>query len=345
MSITKDETLTMKGIAIILMGFLHMFSETSVARYSVDFWPFSEKIIMRVIAQGNICVAFFVFVTCYGLTKKLDTLIENNDTLGVSKSVIKRYIGLLMNFWCVFIPVIIYIVCIGKFPDVYGRGLKGIGYMLLDGVGGAHMFQTPSANYQWWYLSFAIQIIAAVPIILCLYRKVGIIFPLTAIILPRALGIVDPNIMVYLFTISLGIMLAKENFVWKEKLWRWIGLLMFMVFLFVRIKLGFVSWFIIDGLICIMIVWIIKGFLVKWKVIDNVLKLFGKHSMNIFFVQVFLWEFYMPPTYLFKLKHFLLIFVIGMLVALLFSLGLEYAKNKIHFYDLVEKLKCKVDMI
>ncbi len=73
---TKDDTLKVKGVAIILMLFHHCF--LNAARYEgqiVSFSPFNEADVNYWCLFFKICVPIFVFLSAYGITisyKKVD---------------------------------------------------------------------------------------------------------------------------------------------------------------------------------------------------------------------------------------------------------------------------------
>lgn len=73
----------------------------------------------------------------------------------------------------------------------YGNSVaEAIVYFILDGLGVADLFGTPTLVATWWYMSFAIVIIIIFPLLILLYKKIGSMSMLLfAAIMPRIIKI------------------------------------------------------------------------------------------------------------------------------------------------------------
>ena len=78
MKFSKDDTLCMKGIAILILFFHHNYlGPDRWLNSPISFYPFSQSQIMYIAKFLKICVGMFVFLTGYGMlasvkTKSLD---------------------------------------------------------------------------------------------------------------------------------------------------------------------------------------------------------------------------------------------------------------------------------
>lgn len=96
---SKNDSLAVKGIAIIMMIFHHCFIEIPVLdQYGVSFGSLSREKVVWLCLWLKICVSLFAFVSGYGLytsyKKKNGSKVE---------WVIRRLIKTLSGFWIVFI--------------------------------------------------------------------------------------------------------------------------------------------------------------------------------------------------------------------------------------------------
>ncbi len=82
--------------------------------------------------------------------------------------------------------------------------------MIIDASGLASFFGTPSYNETWWYMSVAILMVFAMPLLISLYDHFGLSAVVVAAMLTY-LGIPLTAFTTYLFTMLLGIMAASEN--------------------------------------------------------------------------------------------------------------------------------------
>lgn len=104
---TKQDTLFIKGCAILFLLFHHCF--LSPGRYKnleVIFFPFTEYQVNHIAAFFKICVGIFVFLTAYEITASLKDKyngleIKNQDLVHYASN---RYIKLFMGWIIFFCP-------------------------------------------------------------------------------------------------------------------------------------------------------------------------------------------------------------------------------------------------
>ena len=75
MKFSKDDTLCMKGIAILILFFHHNYLGPDLAGSNspISFYPFSQSQIMYIAKLLKICVGMFVFLTGYGMLASVKT--------------------------------------------------------------------------------------------------------------------------------------------------------------------------------------------------------------------------------------------------------------------------------
>lgn len=122
MVFTKENTLQIKGIAIILMLFHHCFNWPGMyENISISFFPLTESIVNNISWFGKICVSIFCFLSAYGLT-----ISYNNNRKAIDMWYKSRLIQLFKNYWFVYIIAIVVCSCIDQFPFYtfwYERGI------------------------------------------------------------------------------------------------------------------------------------------------------------------------------------------------------------------------------
>lgn len=116
-SLSKTDTVALKGIAILAMLFHHIYTcpPAGVEPY--------DGILLFLGALGKVCVSMFLFCSAYGLSVQYAGTETIEDSI---KFVVKRLIRFYVNYWFVFLIF----VPIGVF--IFGRTLADAGniYMI-----------------------------------------------------------------------------------------------------------------------------------------------------------------------------------------------------------------------
>ena len=106
MQLSKNDSLALKGIAILMMYVHHFYlSPDRWAGYAVDFFPLTADMTVYIAEFFKTCVCIFVFITGYGMTQSLkknhpDLNVSPQDTLSYTRH---RLISLLSNFIFVYL--------------------------------------------------------------------------------------------------------------------------------------------------------------------------------------------------------------------------------------------------
>ena len=338
---TQKHTNICKGIAIILMYIHHLFGDANAE--GMDRVVFNWLSAEQWVAFGQICkicVAIFVFLTAYGTSLQIE-----NGKVGEAASV-RRYKKLLMGFWVIYVDSQIVSLFVERTRiSVYGSNIIGRWfYTILDSLGLARAFGTPTYNATWWYMSFAVILIFIIPMLYKVVETWGVSVLVLIAIVPRMAGMdMSTYFWWYIFTVILGIYCA-QNHIFGEiyscmrripvlYYCGWVivaGLLYCLIF--IRKSYGYAS--TIDGLVAFCICYLVYAYLEKIKFINVILECLGKHSMNMFLIHTFIKTYFLNEwTYSFKYP----ILIIGVLIldTLAISILIEIEKK---FLGLIRKV-------
>lgn len=334
---TKRDTLVVKGIAILLMLFYHLFeSRELLETLNVDHRPFSQDTFLMLSGFGNICVAVFVFLSAYGITRGLSAE-ETEGAYHLASSLQKawkRCLKLIGSFALMYISVNLLWFSYFDYGKLYGSGWQGGMLGLLDMLGLANVFDTPTLNMTWWYMETALVIIFLIPLIYPAVKKAGRYLLLPALLLPSVIQM-DGDMARYYLVMLLGAVAACEG--WFEKLFAWklkkcwkalLGLLLLVLAVLVRQNFMVHSYFlwILDGPIALLLCWFASQLLAGIPGLSHILAFLGRYSMNMFFVHTF---FYMSlfRGFIYSFQYAGLIFLVLTGVSLIYSIVLELVKS------------------
>lgn len=347
---TKEHSLMVKGVAIILLLVYHLFHEKAVLeQMNVNHAPFSQDAFLVLAGFGNVCVAIFVMLTAYGIS----TAIYNENSLdlkGICVKSGKRFGKLMLNFAIVYVTMNLICFPYLNYQSLYGEGKQKVLLMLCDATGLSATLQTPLMNETWWYMKIAYVLIFLVPFIALVVKKVGNWALLLAFFAPFVVSF-DWEVKRYLFVIVFGAVAAFGK--WPEKLmnakihpviwWIVAGLGSILCVLFRQnsiVKGHF--WNYADAIVAFFVICAVVMTVGKVPVIKTVLKFIGKHSMNIFLAHTF---FYMIVwrKYIYYFEYAIVTLLILLGVSLLYSVVLELFKEGVKKILKILKKKVKKD--
>lgn len=360
MEFTKKNTLAMKGIAIIMMLFHHCFLTGRYESFNIIFTPFTEGFTVKIASFFKICVAIYVFLTGYGLMIKH---LKNNEAKenkeSQPKMIAKRYLSLVAGFLIIFLMCQIFSMIMDRGPlKTYSSDTiyNGILNFVIDGLGLANLFGTPTLNGTWWYMSLAIVLIAVIPIMIKIYKKFG--FLATSIILitiAHVIEIPNTNMVRWLYTAFLGIVCADKNLLVKMKDFKLIKkndivnkIVKFVIATILVVGSVYLRqgadpkyYELNDALIPVFIIYYCFEFIMPIKYINNALMFLGKHSTNIFLTHTFVRAIYFENfTYSFKYPVVIVAVLLG--ISLIISIIIELIKKYSGYNKLIEKVKSKI---
>lgn len=323
---TKDKTLVVKGVAIILLLMYHLFQyESVIIESGVVYSPLPLSVFHMLAKFGNICVAIFVFLTAYGITKGL---LEQGDCSIVEayKQATKRFVRLVFDFAFVYITIRILLFVLYGHQAFYAGGWQGFVYGLTDGLGMNQFFDTPTINQTWWYMKLAYVFIFLVPVLAFLSKKMGNVLLLLAFFAPAVIQF-DPDVERYWYTAVLGVCAANGDWITKminlkiPKMIQWlVGMVILVALIPIRQNFAMYEYYvhIIDAPIAMMIVVIVGGLWASVPLLNKGLMLIGKYSMIIFLVHSFFYQ-SICEEFIYRYKY------AGIILLLLLVISLVYA--------------------
>lgn len=365
MKFTKEHTMQMKGIAIIILLFHHCFlnaqrwatvpyeklaTTKGWGYYPISFAPFSSHTIQYLASFSKICVAMFVFMTGYGMWVSYES--QKKKTT-MSNYIKKRMVTLMTGFLIIFVVTEILAIPTGRFIEVYGHDFRSVVYMIIDALGLAKLLGTPLFCLTWWYMSLAIVLIMIFPFVHSIIEKYQWVVVVASIIVPRACGFgQSTDLFRYLLAYTLGMYFAqhdllariKEKFMEQNVAGKLLSLIVSLIGLAVIIKCrqnAWIGWKYLDFwdgfaamyMIVISYIYILNG---KWIV--KGLGFLGKHSMNIFLIHSFYRDvFFHEFTYSFYYAW--LDYIVLMAISLVTSIVLEWFKKLIRYEKFIDWVK------
>lgn len=365
MKFTKEHTMQMKGIAIIILLFHHCFlnaqrwatvpyeklaTTKGWGYYPISFAPFSSHTIQYLASFSKICVAMFVFMTGYGMWVSYES--QKKKTT-MSNYIKKRMVTLMTGFLIIFVVTEILAIPTGRFIEVYGQDFRSVVYMIIDALGLAKLLGTPLFCLTWWYMSLAIVLIMIFPFVHSIMEKYQWVVVVASIIVPRACGFgQSTDLFRYLLAYTLGMYFAqhdllariKEKFMEQNVAGKLLSLIVSLIGLAVIIKCrqnAWIGWKYLDFwdgfaamyMIVISYIYILNG---KWIV--KGLGFLGKYSMNIFLIHSFYRDvFFHEFTYSFYYAW--LDYIVLMAISLVTSIVLEWFKKLIRYEKFIDWVK------
>ena len=158
MKFTRDDTKSIKGIAILLMLCHHLFAFPFRINYEyISLFKYFNKPISEIIGQyGKICVYIFLFLGGYGICKKY----VKDDF----KFIRTKLLSLYKSYWKVFFIVVPISLALGV-----SRISIRIDYLLMNFLG-----MDITYNEEWWFLTPYILLIIISPLLIKLIKKINL---------------------------------------------------------------------------------------------------------------------------------------------------------------------------
>ena len=339
MKFTKDDTNAVKGFAILMMLFHHLFlAPERYAGFDVSFSPLGESRTVLIAQFCKICVAVFVFLSGYGITISMKKL-SHADLLASRRQVTKRYFSLISGFWYVYLFCLVAVLIFDRsILSCYSANnlFNSIYFAFVDFMGLAELFGTPTMIGTWWYMSLAIIIVVAVPVLYKLYERFGAVALLVATMCLCGIFTQENyNMVRWFFTLALGMIFADKNLLAKFKELKIVKIkavdyavklvLYTAVLIACFYARNYADWtvsYLRDGIIPVVVIMWLYTILFVIKPIYIVLKYLGHHSMNIFLSHTLL-RGYLLKGFIYSKGNFLVIFALLILLSLGFAIVID----------------------
>lgn len=302
---TKDDTLVVKGVAIIFLLLYHCFSSVSrLNGHEVNFWPLSQQTVIYVTTCMVHCVGMFAFLSVYGLTLTLKKMYPKYDFNGREASlfVLGRYIKLVLFF------AVPFFICTGVTfltdTSCYsGTTWQNIVSIVVDFFGVGYLCGTEYLINTWWYLSLEVVLIVFLPLVLRMYKKFGWLIILMFLIPGSFMIEKHVHLTKYLFVMPLAVCFADADVLRRLKEWQpFDNYLMSKMSKFVVTTAAIVifsaiwstEWglerfeFLLSGLIPMLIIYWCYEFILDIPILRKILMFLGMYSATVFYVHSFI---------------------------------------------------------
>lgn len=350
---TKQDTNIAKGLFVIMMVVHHLFFDyDTFAGYDVTFSPFTSHQAIVIAQYFRVCVGGFAFLTFYGLTIKFMKQSKINQMENMVPIILKRYITLVTSFFFVYLIAIVIALLLKKdLTSLYYRDDRSwFGYAVIDALGMAHFFQTPTLNATWWYMSFAVIILFFFPFFYLLFKKLGIVMVVAMIFIPATFLVDQTYFGMCTFSMAMGIWCAQKNLFVKlremgEGKWYWKVLkavLCAAVFLITYQLLFYVACSTLYyGISAVLWTYVCFEFIAPVKGLRSIFAFLGKHSLNIFLVHTFLYYYY-AKEFIYSFRYGPLVVIVLLAASLIISILIELLKKGVFYSKGVEYLQSKI---
>lgn len=327
---------SVKGFAILLLLFYHLFSsQYELLVMEVNYFPFPLEGFLTFSRFGNICVAVFVFMTAFGISRGLFDQSDFTPYKAYSQAT-RRFFKLMADFFIMFLSVNLLWWRKFDYTAIYGIGKQGVLNFFLNATGIHSFLETPTLNITWWYMKIAYVLIFLIPLIVIITKYIGYPILILSLIFPFVIPL-SGDIERYLFTAVLGVCTAygklPEKFM-NSRLplfLQWpIGIAGFLFCIILR-QNEFINThylFFVDGIIALFLLYFCGILLNRIPILNVILQFIGKHSMNIYCVHTF---FYMIlwKQYIYHFKYAGVTFLLLLICSLLYSVLLEVIKKSL----------------
>lgn len=329
-SLTLQDTEILKGIAVLLLLFHHLFLG------GVDFddvYVGQIPLVQTFGEQSKLCVAIFVFLSGYGLTAGAMKTGGIPNLLAFYR---KRYVKLMVNFWLIwllFVPVGV-LAFNRTFPDVYGEH-----YMIRIFTDLLGVCSTSSYNPTWWFYGCIICLYILFPFLYKILDYWYLLIPLSAV-LAFVWIIPTPGFDIcrsYLSVFMLGMVVKKiyPPLTCIRKAPAVLSLFSVAILFVCRMWVPFtfsILWdVVIVGVgVCVYV----QLYIPQW--LARTLSFMGKHSFNIFLFHTFFLLY--SRSFIYWSKNPILIFLTMLLTCVVVSIGIEWVKKTFGIYKLQKLL-------
>lgn len=216
--------------------------------------------------------------------------------------------------------------------------------LIIDFFGASTLFSTVTLTRTWWYMSAAIVFVLLVPLLFSMGNK-SILWLLLIFVIPRTMGIdyQGPNeILSFTLAFFLGFVCSKyeilDNWInWQseKRTLQWTKFLLELFLLWVGYNLynrlsTELFWDLKWSIYPLLVIAFCTEYIISIPILGKILLFVGKHSMNIYFLHIFIKNFYLTE-WLWSFKYFLLIVLILLLSSLLVSILIEKIKKYIRY--------------
>ena len=346
---TKNNTLAIKGIAIIFLLCYHCFSDKGrLHGAAVSFWPLSEGTAIWISKNLVICVGMFAFLSAYGLTLSLKNSYKDYSFSGheAAMFVLKRYVKLVFTFMLPFFLCAGLTFVTGTASYRYKGGLwENLISVVMDFFGVGHLFGTQMMINTWWFLSLEILIIVLMPFMVRFYKKYSWLMVIMFLVLGSFMLQKHVHLTKYFFVVPIAVCFADQRVLERLKEFspvknqlagKMLKLAVSMLMILIMFRMYGSQWgiqhfeFVLNGLLPVVIIYWAYEFVIELPVIRQILEFLGKHSADIFYTHTFVRSLWIPGI-VYSFRHAAVIFLFLLGVSLGISFFLDFLRKLLHY--------------
>lgn len=353
MAFDKRQTNIAKGLAVLLLLWHHLFFQEPEL-----YNKFTSLLIVRTVPIEcflsrfcQVCVAMFLFLSGFGLYKSwckninTEKLKNGNTKMKQQFLFVKNHLlKLLFQYWFIYVLFVPLGILFGiKFWEIYKYNLF---YGIMDFMGLANIFTTPTINPTWWFMSIIIILYLLFPVLMKLFKwssEVLIVCSVILMIIPIFSGIpyfgkyfiwFPPFIFgMYFAENDLFSKIQKHNASWMKAIAFSIGFIFLMAYLR-RIGGNSVKY---DTLFALSIILFSYLVLSRIKFISYLLDCLGKHSGTIFMFHTFIYYLYFSD-FIYWFKYSPIIYIVMIALCYFIVIVIKYLKKLVKYDNFVNKL-------
>lgn len=320
----------------------HLFLDT--AQYG--------QITQHVAVAAKVCVALFLFVSGYGLTKQFSRLSKKN-LKSTAKFLLLRFTKFFMAYWICFVIVILLgTLCGYSLQDAYPSTRNTLKCLLLDAWGqmGYNSYLQP-----WWFNKMILQLYLLFPILYLLtWNKWSSLIGLAAFCLMQISVKTLPGNVFFIVegglpAFYLGIITSRHEFFpsstkKSSRLYTSIAIFLILVTLFILhnhiVPFNAYLAILIRAFLAITIVSFYKSISLKE---NTVIHFIGKYATIMYLTHVLI-LIVIPDVVYFPNKS-LLIFIFYLLLCLVFAIAIMWIEKVTRYDELKNALVCFINRI
>lgn len=346
---TIDDSLKIKGIAILLMIFHHLFrlKEFSYG-FDVSFFPLTIGRTAQIATFFKICVPIFVFLSGYGLLHSYKKMKNKRNFF------IKRYFKLMPTFWftvilCFFVLQLTNTAFVNYYfsNNIY----YGVTNLLFDFLGINGLLGKSSFSGNWCYVGASLIFIFLLPVIYAFAKKYGWFnVGLAIVIIPRIFNVSSPSTttaLPYIFSFYLGMLSYDIDLFRKVKNLTINKCVKFFVYIFSLLVLYLIHthyprnilWELHFGFIPLVFIMFCYEYIINVPVISFCLRKLGKYSYVMFLVHGFIIDY--AKGFIYSFEHMFLIFLILTVISFVIAFIIELFMRLIRYNELFDKIEKK----
>lgn len=345
-----------KGVALIMLLWHHLFY--SSAEYYQRFTTMrlykGIPIESTVSNYCKVCVAVFLLLSGYGLYMSWQSyekkVVKSKGKFTILSQLVfvkNHLLKLMFSFWLIYILFVPLSAFFGTpFWEIYKNNFW---YGLIDFLGLANLFKTPSINGTWWFMSVIILFYLLFPLMMFIVKRspgtlvaIAVFLTFSPVIkfLPQITFF--SRYYAWLVPFALGLFFARYGLFEKiaglnGSIPKALILTLSLLAASIALRLYLRHKVYLDGFFAIAVILFAYLILSRVPVLSKVLEHLGKQSGAIFMFHTFIFSRYFRD-FIYSPKNAILIFLLLAVISYLIAVLLQYLRKWTRYDKLVKML-------